>query len=120
MQSNDARLKPEYRLRNSDQFAHVFNRKCSKADGLIIVYAAKNSLSHCRLGLTVSRKHGNAVRRNRWKRLLREAFRLSQAELPTGLDLVVLPRAGAKPELETLCESFAKLTKNLHARLNRP
>ena len=50
-----------------------------------------------RMGLVVSRAIGNAVRRNRVKRLCRECFRLS-AWLPEGVDLIVIARAGA-PEL---------------------
>jgi ribonuclease P protein component len=45
-----------------------------------------------RLGLSVSRKVGGAVRRNRFKRLLREAFRAVQQDLPAGMDLVVVAR----------------------------
>jgi ribonuclease P protein component len=47
-----------------------------------------------RLGITASRKVGNAVQRNRAKRLLREAFRCIRTELPSGLDLVVIVRQG--------------------------
>jgi len=47
-----------------------------------------------RLGITASRKVGNAVQRNRAKRLLREAFRCVRSELPSGLDLVVIVRQG--------------------------
>jgi ribonuclease P protein component len=45
-----------------------------------------------RVGLSVSKDHGGAVRRNKLKRLLREAFRLERAHLPEGLDLVLIPR----------------------------
>lgn len=84
-------------LRTSAEFDHVFAQKCSAAEGSLIVYAAQNELGHPRLGLVVSKKVGNAVARNRWKRVLREAFRLQQDELPQSLDLVVLPRGSAAP-----------------------
>lgn len=48
-----------------------------------------------RLGITVTRKFGNSVARNRAKRLIREAFRLSPGLLPNAVDLVVIPKAGA-------------------------
>jgi ribonuclease P protein component len=60
---------------------------------------------------------GGAVARNRWKRLLREAFRLKQANIPSGLDLIVIPRQTAKPELGRLMKSLPALARRLAKRL---
>ena len=89
------------------------------SDGRLTVWARSNGLPHARLGLIVGRKHGNAVRRNRIKRLLREAFRLSQHLLPAGLDLICTPRRGADVTLVGCVESLTDLAGRLARRLER-
>ncbi len=84
---------------------------------MLILYACENELDYPRIGLVVSRKAGNAVVRNRWKRCLREAFRLSQHELPAGIDLVALPRAGAEPTMPRVQQSLRTLAQRLARQL---
>ncbi len=105
------------RLLKSAQFDRVFARRCSFADGLMIVYFATGESERPRLGLVVSRKCGNAVVRNRWKRALREAFRLAQHDLPRHLDFVVLPKRGAKPDVARLQASFKQLAIRANKKL---
>jgi ribonuclease P protein component len=81
------------RLLNSNQFRRVakYGRHLS---GEHLTIQACESRGPCRkLGLTVSRKFGKATRRNRFKRLVREAFRLSQHQLPCHLHLNISPSA---------------------------
>ena len=92
MTMGDNHFSKSLRLRSTGQFQSVFAARRSVADHLLILFATPNELPHCRLGLSVSKKIGNAVIRNCWKRQIREAFRKSKSALPGGLDLVVLPQ----------------------------
>ena len=115
------RFPKSFRLRSTAQFQKVFSARCSAADSAIILYAIPNELPHCRLGLSVSKKIGNAVVRNRWKRLLREAFRTSQSELPGGLDLVVLPQRNVDVRfVKHLEKSLQHLVAKMVKRVKTP
>lgn len=92
--------------------------RVSATDGLLRMYGAANDLGHPRLGLTVSRRVGGSVTRNHWKRALREAFRLSQRDLPP-CDLVCIPHRDAEPHVARLMQSLAKLSRRIDAELRR-
>ena len=113
----DQRFLSHYRIRRTAEFQRAYRRKCAVSDSLLLVFAFQNGLPYPRLGLSVSRKVGNAVFRNRWKRLLREAFRLSRDKLPDGLDLVVIPRSSSNPTLPDLCKSLHRLAERLTRKL---
>lgn len=106
------------RLRCTREFERVFGAKAAVADELLIVFILPNNLQVSRLGLSVSRKVGNSVVRNHWKRLIREAFRKNYESFPQCVDLVVLPQRKAKisdgNKIET---SFKKLITRAFKRI---
>ena len=88
-------------------------------DRRMALWGLANGLPDTRLGLAVGRRHGDAVHRNRIKRVLREAFRLCRHQLPAGLDLACAPREGADITLTGCTESLIRLAVRLsrHLRL---
>jgi ribonuclease P protein component len=113
-------FRPHEHLRRPADFKRVYARKRSVSDAHLIVYACENGLGYNRLGLSVSRKVGSAVRRNRIRRLFREAYRLTRHELPAaGLDLVLIPRGSDEPELDKLMKSLPALVRQVSKRLAR-
>jgi ribonuclease P protein component len=107
------RFLAEYHVRRAADFQRAIRRRSSAADGWGVVFGHANGLSYPRLGLSVSKRLGGAVVRNRWKRLLREAFRQIRPQLPAGIDLIVIPRAGAPPPLAQLRDSLARLAERV-------
>jgi len=89
------------RLSRSAEFERVYRQGRSTANRHLVLYTFPNpSTRRPRLGLSVSRKVGGAVERNHVKRLLREAFARTEAELRPGQDIVVV----ARPEARELAE----------------
>jgi ribonuclease P protein component len=118
-QPNSFAFRPAEHLRRPTDFRRVYERRRSVSDGWLIVYACENGLPHLRLGLSVSRKVGQATHRNRLRRLYREAFRLARHTLPAGLDLVLIPRGPEAPTLADVQRSLTHLVKQLSHRLAR-
>src|SRR5438874_7429134 len=112
-------FRPHEHLRRPSDFRRVYERRRSASDASLIVYGCENGLPHLRLGLSVSRKFGKAVQRNRLRRLYREAFRLTRHDLPTGLDLVLIPRRPEPPPLEELKQALTHLVRQVAKRLER-
>jgi ribonuclease P protein component len=115
---SDNRFSKRLHLLTSSEFERVFAARNSAANPWLALHGVPNGAAHPRLGITVSRRVGNAVARNRWKRLLRESFRLTQHQLPA-LDLVCTARAATPPPLAKLMEMIPQLSARI-ARRARP
>ena len=100
-------FRPRHRLTHAREFDAVYAAKVRKVRGPLMLFTLPNDLAWSRLGLSVSGRVGNAVRRNTWKRIIRESFRLQQHTLPrtaeeTGYDIIVSIRASPDQPVWTL------------------
>ena len=104
------------RITRARDYDSVYADGVRQHAGPIVVHGRRNGLTHCRLGLSVSRRVGGAVVRHRIKRLLREAFRTIQHELPDGYDLVVAVRPHAPLALERYRQHLLRATRGVHQK----
>jgi ribonuclease P protein component len=102
-------------LRHEKEFEAVYAGKVRESRGPLSVFALPNSLGHPRLGLAVPRRVGTAPKRNRIKRLLREAFRLLQHDWPRGYDLVI----NVRPHETAMLADYQRMLSAMLVKLHK-
>ncbi|MBU6386476.1 MAG: ribonuclease P protein component [Planctomycetes bacterium] len=110
---NSERFPKSNRLCRQRDFDRTFKSGRVIADSVLVVHATANQLDRWRLGISISRKVGNAVVRNRWKRWIREAFRRQTKSSNPCFDLVIRPRKGAHGDFDSTCKSLTSCIKRL-------
>lgn len=109
-----------FRMHGATAFARVHEARIRRRAGPLLIYARPNDdlapHGDTRLGLSVSRRCGNAVRRHRIKRLLREAFRTVRPDLPRGYDLLVVVHPHRPLEMVEYRRLLADVAQDLDRR----
>jgi ribonuclease P protein component len=107
-------LPREQRVRKRKDFDRVFQDGGSVRAGLIYGRYLPNGTSCTRIGVAVPNRFGKAAKRNRARRLLKEAYRLHKHEMPPGLDIILLPGTGwNKPPLGAVEECMGRIARKL-------
>ena len=88
-------MKRTMTVKENHEFRRIYAKGRSGVSPYLVVYARPNRYGHNRLGVTVSKKLGHAVVRNRVRRRIREIFRLNQDKLAQGYDVIVVARTRA-------------------------
>ena len=83
-------------LKKYRDFQRVYQKGKSYANKYLVMYILKQDTQKNRIGISVSKKVGNSVKRHRITRLIRESYRLNEKEFDGGLDIVIVARPSAK------------------------
>ncbi|MCP3763094.1 ribonuclease P protein component [Domibacillus sp. A3M-37] len=118
-------MKKSFRIKKNDDFQTVFSKGKSFANRQFVVYMYKKEQNvPFRIGLSVSKKLGNAVVRNRIKRYIRQSFTELKADIKPGYDFIVIAR---KPAADLSCAEVKgslihvlKLARALQGKQSNP
>ncbi len=85
-------MEKKYRLRKNMEFKRVYSGGKSYWNRNLVLYVRKNALENSRIGITITKKIGNAVVRNRIRRRMKEIYRLKLGNIKGGYDLILIPK----------------------------
>lgn len=100
-------------LRKRSDFTAIYNRGKSLGERYIVLFYRKNGLPYFRTAYLASKKVGNAVNRNRARRLMKESIRTSDLVLPAGYDFIFIARNTIKDR------NCADVKKSIEAALKK-
>ncbi|QHQ60285.1 ribonuclease P protein component [Anaerocolumna sedimenticola] len=110
-------MKSSESMKSNTNFKNVYHNGKSYANTYLIMYVLKNETEKNKIGISVSKKVGNSVIRHRLTRLIRESYRMNENMFNSGLDIVVIARAGARGksynEINSALIHLAKMHKIL-------
>lgn len=102
-------------LKKNRDFQEVYKTGKSFANRYLVMYVKENESQKNRLGISVSKKVGNSIVRHRLARLIRESYRLNEADFSSGKDIIVVARVNAKDrgfhDIESALLHLGKLHK---------
>ncbi|MBI4978223.1 MAG: ribonuclease P protein component [Spirochaetes bacterium] len=108
---NDRTLSRDDRIRTRSDFKRIFDTNTTHANDVYRVLATDSGTTRSRLGVVVKKALGNAVQRNREKRLVRELFRTNRDVIPGGYDYIVIIRRRIEIAFSVRQEKFVALFK---------
>lgn len=107
-------MRKAYRIKKNEEFQFVF--KCGKSFAnrqLVMYYIEKEDQAHFRIGLSVGKKIGNAVIRNKVKRCLRQSFHELEQQITAPIDIVIIAR---NPTKNMTCNEIKKSLTHILSR----
>ncbi len=117
-QNPDQSFRPSDRLRKSHEIENVLKSGNKLRGKHLLLYGIANSHGHPRLGRVISKRWGNAVRRNRIRRWLREVFRRHKSAIHA-MDLVVLLHNDNQLSYQKISDDFLQLVERMKNKINR-
>lgn len=95
-------------INNNKKFIFLYKKGKCIVNRNIIIYVRKNNSPYNNLGITAGKKVGNAVARNRAKRIIRQAYWENELNMPVGIDIVIVARASACKIKSSILSNYFK------------
>jgi ribonuclease P protein component len=120
------RFRERDRVKRGDDFTAIIRHGAFAADDVLVVNVRHRTTgdgdlaagaSRSRLGITIPKKTGPAVVRNRWKRWIREAFRTQRSQIPVGLEIIVRPKRDSQGGFEAIVRSLPVAVRRASRKL---